>query len=352
MDKTVFILGAGASQEIGLPVGNELTARIANSLDLKFETFGLLRHGNPEIVDAFRLHVERAAPPTRDIGPLVQAARRIHHGMPSSPSIDHFIDTQRGNPNIELCGKLAIVREILEAEHQSHIYVDPRQPDEAFNYERLRDTWFNAFWHLLIENCPSSDLPARLQAIQLVIFNYDRCVEHFLFHNMKRHYGMNNSEASALLSKLEVYRPYGSVGALPWQKGQNAVGFGLEATGAQLLTLSSQIKTFTEGTDPHSSEISAIRACVKDTRRLVFLGFAFHRQNMRLLFPESYRGDTRMNTRCFATAYNISDNDAEEIGYEIEDLTGIWKSGIHVEKNLKCVGLFHAFNRGLSLLST
>ena len=38
--KTVFILGAGASKEVGLPTGSELKKLIAKNLDIEFDTLG------------------------------------------------------------------------------------------------------------------------------------------------------------------------------------------------------------------------------------------------------------------------------------------------------------------------
>jgi len=39
--KTLFVVGAGASQEAGLPTGTELKSIIAEKLDITFD------HGNP-----------------------------------------------------------------------------------------------------------------------------------------------------------------------------------------------------------------------------------------------------------------------------------------------------------------
>lgn len=43
--------------------------------------------------------------------------------MPQSISIDNFIDSHKGDKEIELCGKLAIVRAVLEAEAKSDAFV-------------------------------------------------------------------------------------------------------------------------------------------------------------------------------------------------------------------------------------
>ena len=50
-----------------------------------------------------------------------------------------------------------------------------------------------------------------------------------------------------------------------------------------VFNLASQIRTFTEGTDPETSNIEALRQCLIESDRLVFLGFAYHRLNMELI---------------------------------------------------------------------
>jgi hypothetical protein len=51
--------------------------------------------------------------------PFVKAAMQIHEGIQTADSIDDFIDRAKNRPDgdkIELCGKLGIVRSILNYE--------------------------------------------------------------------------------------------------------------------------------------------------------------------------------------------------------------------------------------------
>ena len=47
---------------------------------------------------------------------------------------------------------------------------------------------------------------------------------------------------------------------------------------------------------------------MREADRIVFLGFAFHRQNMKLLWPDS--GGALFHRRVYGTAIEISDSDA------------------------------------------
>ena len=69
------------------------------------------------------------------------------------------------------------------------------------------------------------------------------------------------------------------VGSLPWQTRNNSIDFGETPDPNTLLSIADSIKTFTEGTDPDSSDIAQIRKNIKETNRIVFMGFAFHKLN-------------------------------------------------------------------------
>ena len=51
-DFTVFVLGAGASKEVGLPIGSELTEEIATLLDLRMDSMGQREAGDSAIYRA------------------------------------------------------------------------------------------------------------------------------------------------------------------------------------------------------------------------------------------------------------------------------------------------------------
>jgi hypothetical protein len=95
-----------------------------------------------------------------------------------------------------------------------------------------------------------------------------------------------------------------------------AVAYGEEVNADQLLESASQIKTFTEGTDPESSAIADIQRCAGSASRVVFLGFAFHRQNLKLLWPKLAESD-KGSIEIFATALNISETDVAMITQEL-----------------------------------
>ena len=122
--KTVIVVGAGASVEAGFPTSTKLKEQIAALLDIKFGRGGTKKiSGDDLITEALRRTQQKSG--SGDINPYLHAGWEIRDGLPQAVSIDSFIDARQGNKLIELCGKLAIVRAILEAEKRSRLYVDP-----------------------------------------------------------------------------------------------------------------------------------------------------------------------------------------------------------------------------------
>jgi hypothetical protein len=349
MASTVFILGAGSSKEIGIPTGGELKALIADLLDIHFDDFGGQPRGDRLIGEAIRLSAQQQG--SRDANPYFHAARRITDGMPLASSIDEFINVHRNDKNVELCGKLAIVKSILDAERGSTFHLDPRRPGIRLNQAAVAATWFNSFWQFFAEDCPIERLERRAESVAFIVFNYDRCIEHFLLHALQTYYGLPQNDAARIVSRITIFHPYGSVGALPWQTVPNqaaSVGFGDEVGARHLLELAAQVKTFTEGTDPDSSEIVRIRDLINSVGRIVFLGFAYHRQNLDLLWPD--HAPAHPASHCYGTAHGISANDVSVIIYELAQKSGLPRGQIDLQNKLKCRELFHEYGRSLSLL--
>jgi len=347
--QTLIVVGAGASSEVGLPVGAELKRRIADLLDIRFEDGYRQDAGDRTICDAFRVVVERSVLPTRDINPYLHVCWRIRNAMPQALSIDNFIDVNQGDEKLELSGKLGIAKAILEAERNSRLFIDPRGRDPRIEFHALENTWFASFLQLLTENCRLDDLERRLSTIAAIVFNYDRCLEQFLFHALQNYYSIDAAHTTALLSKLTIYHPYGQIGALPWQNVRQNMPYGAEPSAVQLLDVAQQIRTFTEGTDPASSHIGAIRSRLVDSQIIMFLGFAFHPLNLDLLSPQGAQHPEPDQVRYFATAKGISDPDCRMIARELAQLAGAPEGHISLHNGFGCQQLFREYWRTLSL---
>lgn len=103
--KTVFVIGAGASHEIGMPLGEGLKGRISEFLRWDRSYSGGLRE-----------MCKRGLP---DSTGFREAALAIVEGLPNAISIDNFLHTHAKNEMIVRVGKIAIVKCIIDSERES-----------------------------------------------------------------------------------------------------------------------------------------------------------------------------------------------------------------------------------------
>ena len=344
--KTVFVIGAGASSEVNLPTGHQLKEKIAQLLDIRFQHGISQISGDRTITDALRESTKYSSHQNDELNSYLHEAQHIGDALQLALSIDNFIDQHRDNEKIALCGKLAIVKSILEAEGHSLLYFKQDRIDSTISFKSLEKTWYLNFFRLLTENCQKDELKERFDSITLIIFNYDRCVEFFILKALQKTYKIDEKEAADLVKCLSIYHPYGSVGLLPSLATNNTIAFGQLPNANQLLALAQQIKTFTEGTDPKSSDIQEIKEHMARATHLCFIGFAFHKLNMNLITPASEIKNAPI-VRCFATAYGVSDSNKEEISQKISSLYSNHEVSVKI-KSLKCNKFFNEFWNNLT----
>lgn len=344
--KTVFVLGAGASAEVGLPVGETLKGIIAKKIDIQFKFGNEQISGDHQITSALREQVRQPDGRGGDIYPYLHAAWRLRDALPHAISIDHALDAHRDDELAKVCGKLAIVRSILEAEQNSKIGYS-RNERRQLNFDQVADTWFVKFVHLLTESVPKNEINKIFDNVTFVSFNYDRCIEHYLHEALQKYYALDEKAATEIMKPLKIFHPYGSVGKLPWQDPDHTLQVPYGAERYNLLELSKQIKTFHETVD-EKAEIDNIAREIHKAKIIVFLGFAFHEQNLKLIDP-------KMNShpkRVYATVWEVSDSNRTVIMSAIGDLLksnqGVTPGAFEFAVGLKCARLLHNFSRILT----
>lgn len=341
-----FVLGAGSSFEAGMPTGSDLKGRIASSLALKVDDFSRMAGGDDNIREALYAKGQRPGS-AHSVNDYYQAARRICTAMPQAPSIDNFIDSHRSNPTIAAVGKLAIASTIIKAERSTTLYVSPDNLYNKVDFQRSQDTWFNAFFQLLCLNAQEEDLPGRLSRVRIITFNYDRTLEHYLYHSIQNYFGTKPERAAEILSHLSIFHPYGKVGSLPWQNSGISVSFGGELYSSELSQVAEALRTFTEGTSEKDSNIDLIRESMFEAETLVFLGFAFHELNLQLLFGKPTEAPVRHSSQVFGTAMGLSESNKRAIAAELAYLGRFNSTQITLRRELSAAQLLPEYSRSL-----
>jgi len=266
--------------------------------------------------------------------------------MPVANSIDEFMDQHKDDEEVQLCGKLAIVKSILIAERRSKLYVDWRAPYAgARRFEQALDSWFVRFFKIASKGIAKANANQALDNIFVINFNYDRCLEVFLRDALFALYRMDNDVADRILDQ-RVLHPYGRIGSLPSGSVMDPLPFGADEDWVTNLSrLSKGIHTFTEQIGD-AQVVGRIREEISKAKVIIFLGFGFHRQNMDLLTS----GTRSVVRRIYATSYGMSDPDRNLVQNQLKERLSNPSVTLRIEmpNNLTCKQLFDDYQRSLS----
>lgn len=314
-----LVIGAGASNEVKLPVGSELKLQIADSLDIRYGSGGELVAGDYTIAEAIRYLGSLGTAEHGDARALQRSCWKVRDGMPLCTSIDSFIDSHRADQSFAIVGKLGIARALLRAEGQSSLYFDEMNGDASIPFRTVSATWFAQFFQLLVDGGDFRQAKERMSRVAVVSFNYDRCLEHFLFHGLQKYFpDISANDAAEAIRLIKIYHPYGTVGALPWMEHAQKTPFGQKPSPKDLIAIANQIRTYNEGMDPSLSDITSIQALLPNSERVLFLGFAFHKINVDLLLPDDGIQRQERTKFAYATALGLSQSD---IGIVTDELS-------------------------------
>ena len=323
--QTLFILGAGSSVEVGFPPSKNFADSIGKWMDIRFERGNIyVGNGDQDLFES----VTRGR--TRDYDPYLDAAWTIRDGIGFAQSIDDFLDLHRTNAYVNLYGKAAIVKAILQAERQSHLYFGGTSGIETFQPEKFAQTWFVKFMFMLGRNVPRESVLSIFNRVAFITFNYDRCLEYFLFHALQNLYALDDRVAQSVLSNLDIVHPYGVV--------DPTVSFG--SSRANYIELANNIKTYSEQVSD-KAVTDKIDEQIQKADAIVFLGFGYHNQNLRILQP-SVR---QPNKLIYGTAFGFSHPDQGEISRQLATLLA--PSQLNLEA-VKCAALFDSYAKTLT----
>lgn len=205
--KTVLVLGAGASMDYGFPSGKDLIQGIidfccgkpkgsevfnqtilALILNKHFQKNGIEKTAYEcyEIVESFRLQLVKARP----------------------SSIDDFIAYNYTN-GFDIVGKACIVLAI--SRHESN------------SISKFSEGWYRYLWGKIYDG-DIEGMKSNLKNLTIITFNYDRSLEYYLYNRMQNLFSMTNQETGKLFNEnVVVYHMYGQLGSFEWQQRDSLV---------------------------------------------------------------------------------------------------------------------------------
>ena len=300
--QVVLVVGAGASHDrYGLPLGGILASSIAKDTDFYFENIlNRPTRGDADLFDEIifrRFNNDKAK-----LDLYTQAGRKLSAALGSTISVDDALHQLSDYPEAIQLGKICIIRSILKAERNSTLKVQRGQlpPDAG------KDGWIEQIFSMAITGYKLSEVTHAFKRITFVNFNYDRCIEHYLFWSLQR-LGLPSDDASETIRTLNIIRPYGTLGSVV-PGVPSFLQFGAPPP-SNPFDVISRIRTFADSDALHDKK--TLSSALVGASLIAFLGFGFHPQNLKLL---TLPADLQLRrTRVLATVMGVHRGNLHEL---------------------------------------
>ena len=255
-DKTVFILGAGASKPYGFPTALELRRDIIKSYP------DMLKRAHSEY---YKVDIAKIDFP-RKLENLIQTFE-----YSSTKSIDLFLAR---NKQFYEDGKKIITFLIANYEMKSKFREDIEKPE--FD-------WYMHIYDILTKHISNPENLASFfenNNVSFITFNYDRSLEQFLYESFFNSFATKRNEIVKLFSKIKILHIYGKIAALPFENSYFNVPYSSPSYFGYLEDLAKNIKiVFEERTD----DLGEAKQLISEAQRIYFLGFGYADENLQVL---------------------------------------------------------------------
>jgi hypothetical protein len=274
--KKVFVLGAGTSRDFGFPSGIELMKEIHSSWKHPDET------AISNYVDIMeKLKKEFRSDPNRVAEEKIKKLSYRFY-LSGADSIDDFLSQCKDEVDLQF-GRLTILKVILEKEQKTKEFGD----GTLFKWE---ENWLRILFgeEFRFDNIEQLKKELESEQFYFVIFNYDRCVEHFLYTAIQNYYGLEGQATKDIINKMRFYHVYGQLAPLEWQPEGNPIRFGDDVFD-DLYRFVPNIKIVNEDRGDAQNIRDKIGAQIRDANKVYILGFGFQDSNWKLLGIDEYK---------------------------------------------------------------
>jgi hypothetical protein len=240
--KTVFVLGAGASNPFGYPVGSGLYQAVLDN----FQSGG---PGNTHLLNTTRFM-------QKDVDGFLLALSRS-----GQTSVDAFLE-RRFEDFLEI-GKAAMAIELMLRENEPLLWQQPN--------------WmFNLFGRMSSETLEEFDE----NEVAFVTFNYDRSLEHFLCTSLANYFGKPVEACAKVLLNIPIVHLHGRLGYLPWQQRESRA-YGDTSITAQSVNMSvKEMRVVHEDITDRDKDFAEAKELLHAAERVYLMGFGFGARNV------------------------------------------------------------------------
>ncbi len=260
-NKTVFILGAGASCPYGYPSGKGLRMEICSQFCQRYKGYIL---NDPKLKPDLE-------------GKLIKAREftEIFHKA-TTKSIDLFLSV---NSEFEEIGKTAIALSIFGTEKNSHFREHVKKEEHD---------WYSYIFHKLTDGLTNKNdyIHFGENRVSFITFNYDRSLEYFLYDSLIHYfYKISPDKIKEQLIKLRIIHVFGQVAGLEWQDLPNKIEYRHDVNLINIQVLVKNLRIIYE--EEENPELEEAHKLIREAQHIYFLGFGYAKENLKLLkIPE------------------------------------------------------------------
>jgi hypothetical protein len=321
-EKTVFILGAGASCPYGFPTGATLRKEICDNFKQEY-----LNYVNREIS---KVHPVLKAIAKHKLCEPVNQFVDTFNGSSTNP-IDLFLAESSNRLRI---GKYIISFKILDAEQKSRFREQSKIKEQD---------WYSWIFNIMRKSIGNGTEINKFSEnnISFITFNYDRSLEHFFYESLCNSFEVPKQVITTILKQLKIIHVYGTIAPLDWQDGKNGIKYGTQISENILKITSQNLRTMRE--EKQNPELDVAKKLIAEAKKVFFLGFGYADENMRVL---GLPGIISFNNTVYGTALGFETNDLNGIYDKIRCvIKGIIRETIStkIEKDMDCLKLLRNY---------
>ena len=254
-DKTIFVLGAGASNPFGYPTGDELKKIICKELNPSQIAEQLVGTHSRDMIPYEKIKIENF---------------KNFFDKSVENSIDLFL---KNNPDLRDLGKKLIAIILFQKEHELSL----------LNKEEPKN-WYIEFWNMIDHNFENINK----HNMHFITFNYDRSLEHFLITALYNSYAGKKTvaECASKVNLIDIIHVYGCLAPLPWQnQGEGRDYSGRWASHEDVINAAKNLFVIEEEriNDVRSVKLDRLKSLIKEAVYIYFFGFAYGEENLEIL---------------------------------------------------------------------
>lgn len=251
-NKVVLVLGAGASNPYGFPLGGKIVRDILK---------GQITPQWTQMIQQVGFNYSDFQSLQRDL---------LYARM---PSIDAFLEVRR---EYEVLGKALIALYIADKENEGLLYKVKEDGEED-------QDWYQYLFNLVIRESDIREFTTK--KLSFITYNYDRSLEFFLYNAMRQQLRIKNDDgAYEVFKQIDIVHLHGKIGELAVDKIGVGAGRAYKQieSESELNTARAGIKIIYEDVAKDPVFEKALQL-MKEAQVLIFLGFSYHPTNVSRL---------------------------------------------------------------------